>query len=78
MTNNMTGPDCAVMCNSINTHRHRHIHHWEDQGEWDRMTRITKSGCAVMWNLNTHTHTHTHTHTWGRGGNRHGDGGGDP
>ena len=22
----MTGPDCAVMCNLINTHAHTHIH----------------------------------------------------
>ena len=22
----MTGPDCAVMCNLINTHTHTHIH----------------------------------------------------
>ena len=22
----MTGPDCAVMCNSINTHTHTHKH----------------------------------------------------
>ena len=45
----MTGPDCAVMCNLINTHTHTH-----------RMTRTTGPDCAVMCNLlNTHTHTHT-------------------
>ena len=22
----MTGPDCAVMCNLINTHTHKHTH----------------------------------------------------
>ena len=45
----MTGPDCAVMCNLINTHTHTHthaqqvslIHPWEDQREWHRMTRMT-------------------------------------
>ena len=43
----MTGPDCAVMCNLINTHTHR-------------MTRMKRPDCAVMCNLiNTHTHTHT-------------------
>ena len=51
----MTGPDCAVMCNLINTHR---IPPWEDQCEWHRMTRMTGPDCAVMCNLiNTHTHT---------------------
>ena len=50
----MTRPDCAVMCNLINTHTHR-----EDQREWHRMTRTTRPDCAVMCNLiNTHTHTH--------------------
>ena len=24
--NRMTGPDCAVMCNLINTHTHTHTH----------------------------------------------------
>ena len=52
----MTGPDCAVMCNLINTHTHTH-----DQCEWHRMTRMTGPDCVVMCNLiNTHTHTHTH------------------
>ena len=64
----MTGPDCAVICNSINTHTHTHTHThtqvidppWEDQREWHRMTRMTRPDCAVMCNLiNTHTHTHT-------------------
>ena len=42
----MTGPDCAVMCNLINTHTH---------------ARMTGPDCVVMCNLiNTHTHTHTH------------------
>ena len=63
----MTGPDCAVMCNFINTHRHTQVSSippWEDQCEWHRMTRMAGPDCAVMCNLiNTHTHTHTHTHT---------------
>ena len=47
----MTRPDCAVMCNLINTHTHTHTRH--------RMTRMTGPDCAVMCNLiNTHTHTH--------------------
>ena len=46
----MTRPDCAVMCNLINTHTH--------QCEWHRMTRMTGPDCVVMCNLiNTHTHT---------------------
>ena len=50
----MTGPDCAIMCNLINTNTHT----WEDQCEWHRMTRMTGPDCAVMCNLiNTHTHT---------------------
>ena len=50
----MTGPDCAVVCNLINTHT------WEDQCEWRRTTRMTGPDCAVMCNLiNTHALTHT-------------------
>ena len=65
----VTGPDCAVTCNLINTHTHTHqvslIPPWEDQREWHRMTRMTRPDCAVMCNLiNTHTHTHTHTHKY--------------
>ena len=68
----MTGPDCAVMYNLINTHTHTHTHKqvslipsWEQgQCEWHRMTRMAGPDCAVMCNLiNTHTHTYTHTHT---------------
>ena len=62
----MTGPDCAVMCNLINTHTHTHCNlinththtHTHDQCEWHRMTRMTGPDCVVMCNLiNTHTHT---------------------
>ena len=28
----MTGPDCAVMCNLINTHTHTHTHNKEAGG----------------------------------------------
>ena len=59
----MTGPDCAVMCNLINTHTHTHtiidplIPPWEDQGEWHRMNRTTGPDWAVMCNFrNIHTH----------------------
>ena len=53
----MTGPDCVVMCNLINTHTHTHT---QDQCEWHRMTRMIEPDCAVMCNsINTHAHTHT-------------------
>ena len=63
----MKRPDCAVMCNLINTHTHTHISQqvslippWEDQCEWHRMPRMTGPDCAVMCNLiNTHTRTHS-------------------
>ena len=42
----MTGPDCAIMCNLINTHTH---------------DRAGLRG-YVQFNKYTHTHTHTHTH----------------
>ena len=59
----MTGTDCAVMCNLINTHTHTP---WEDQREWHRTTRMTGPDCAVMCNsINTRTHTHAPTHTLG-------------
>ena len=52
----MTRPECAVMCNLINTHTHSHT---DDQCEWHRMTRMTRPDCAVMCNLiNTYTHTY--------------------
>ena len=63
----MTGPDCAVMCNLINTHivfvTSIIDPPWKDQRDWHRMTRMTGSNCAVMCNLmNTHARTNTHTH----------------
>ena len=70
----MTGPDCVVMCNLINTYIHTYIHAymhayihaylippWEDQCEWHRMTRMTGPDCAVMCSLiNIHTYIHTY------------------
>ena len=42
----MTRPDCAVLCNLINTHT---ILLWEDQCEWQMITRITTGpDCAVV------------------------------
>ena len=65
----MTGPDCVVMCNLINTYR-------GDQREWHRMTRMTRLDCAVMCNLiNIHTYIHTYIHEGAQDGN--GDGSGD-
>ena len=55
----MTGPDCVVMCNLINTY----IHTREDRCEWHRMTRMTGPDCVVMCNLiNTYIHTYIHTY----------------
>ena len=59
----MTGPECAVMCNLINTHTHTHIHTyyppppppWEDQCGWHIIDRMTGSDCAVKCK---HTYTH--------------------
>ena len=44
----MTGPDCVVMCNLINTYI---------------MTRMTGPDCVVMCNLiNTYIHAYIHTY----------------
>ena len=43
----MTGPDCVVMCNLINTHTHTHTH----------------PCAVMCNLINTHTHTHSHSHT---------------
>ena len=67
----MTGPDCAVKHNLINTHNtcihtYTYIHTSlipprEDQCEWHRMTRMTGPDCVVMCNLiNTYIHTYIH------------------
>ena len=51
----MTGPDCVVMCNLINTYIHT--------CEWHRMTRMTGPDCVVMCNLiNTYIHIYTYTY----------------
>ena len=61
----MTRPDCAVMCNLINTYIHTLLPPWEDQREWHRMTRMTRPDCAVMCNLiNIHTYINTYIHTY--------------
>ena len=62
----MTGPDCVVMCNLINTYIHTYIH-------THRMTRMTGPDCVVMCNLiNTYirTYIHTYIHTYIYTGNR--------
>ena len=54
----MTGPDCAVMCNLINTHTHTHTH--LGRINVSGITRMTGPDCAVMCNLiNTHIHKNT-------------------
>ena len=55
----MTGPDCVVMCNLINTYIHTYINYIH-QCEWHRMTRMTGPDCVVMCNLiNTYIHTYS-------------------
>ena len=64
----MTGPDCVVMCNLINTYicKVSLIPPREDQCEWHRMTRMTGPDCVVMCNLiNTYIHTYTHINASG-------------
>ena len=59
----MTGPDCTVMCNLINTHTLTHtevlVISIIDPPEWHKMTinRITGPDCAVMMcnSINAHT-----------------------
>ena len=56
----MTGPDCVVMCNLINTYIHTYIHTYirpprEDQCEWHRMTRMT-AGLRVYVQFNKYIH----------------------
>ena len=54
----MTGPDCAVMCNLINTHTHTHTQ--DQRGEWHRMTAMTeRAGLRGYVQFNKYTHTHT-------------------
>ena len=70
----MTGPDCVVIYNLINTYIHTYIHTYmipprEDQCEWHRMTRMTGPDCVVMCNL-IHTYIHTYIHTNSTGKNR--------
>ena len=65
----MTGPDCVVMCNLINTYIHVSlIPPREDQCEWHRMTRMTGPDCVVMCNLiNKYIHTYIiHTYPLSR------------
>ena len=58
----MTGPDHAVICNLINTHKDDTIVDLELAGQvrvlQHKMSWATGSGCVVKCNLvNTHTHT---------------------
>ena len=58
----MTGPDCVVMFNLINTHTHTHTPHTSPLGrinasgiEWDDRAGLRG---YVQFNKNTHTHTY--------------------
>ena len=39
----MTGPDCAVMCNLINTHTHIHTHSKETKEETQGIQGVSKN-----------------------------------
>ena len=56
----MTGPDCVVMCNLINTylvHTYTYIQVIHTNIHTYRMTRMTGPDCVVMCNLiNIHTY----------------------
>ena len=58
----MTGPDCAVMCNFINTHTRTHFGRINARGIKCKDDRVGLRG-YVQFNKYTHAHTHTHTHT---------------
>ena len=74
----MTGPDCVVMCNLINTYIHTYIHTyiftvslippWEDQCEWHRTTRMKGPDCAVIMcnSINIHTYIREDQCEWHR------------
>ena len=49
----MTRPDCAVMCNLINTYTHIHTH----------THNLTNTHTHTHTHIHTHTHTHAHTYT---------------
>ena len=60
----MTGPDCVVMCNLINTYIHTYIHTIpprEDQCEWHIMTRMTgRAGLRGYVQFNKYIHNKYH------------------
>ena len=69
----MTGPDCAVMCNLINTHTHAHLTGPRvvvfrkrssilKPAETDVFSLVRRIAWSMLIN-ETHTHTHTHTHS---------------
>ena len=61
----ITGPNCAVMRNSIDTHAFTHTHTWEDQCEWHRMARMTGPGLRGNVQFNKYTHTVTRSNNIG-------------
>ena len=42
----MTGPDCVVMCNLINTHTHTHAHAERETSSGSRKTRRPSENAA--------------------------------
>ena len=45
----MTGPDCAVMCNLINTHTHTHTHTLAEYFQpWGWYGVVVSSGVEIM------------------------------
>ena len=54
----MTGPDCAVMCNLINTHIHTHTLGGSTRVEYNDYD--DRAGLRGYVQFNKYIHTHTH------------------
>ena len=68
----MTGPDCVVMCNLINTHTHTHTHTWERERGW-RPVEGHKMGTGMGAGAETRAVAEMGTGTrMGRDGNKDG------
>ena len=48
----MTGPDCAVMCNLINTHTHIHRDKKPLDGCWTKILIDIQQYCSLLLSVN--------------------------